>query len=124
MNVKLTHIKTVLRVACTSLLFLCCLLQWIGLCYMRQIADKVAEHEAKSQSVYNVNAPMIANNAIYRLYECGGKIGIYDAKTEVLVDIIDVFVATLPSADRLALKKGIEIFAFSELAQIIEDFST
>lgn len=67
---------------------------------------------------------MIATDAIYRLYECGGKIGIYDAKTEILIDIVDVYVSTLPAADRIALKKGIDIFAFSELADIIADFTS
>ena len=85
---------------------------------------RIEQRESESRSVYAADAPMLASDAIYRLYECGGKIGIYDAKTEVLIDIIDVLVTTLPSADRLALKKGIEIYTFSDLAQIIEDFST
>ncbi|MBQ4599224.1 MAG: hypothetical protein IJB19_04880 [Clostridia bacterium] len=92
--------------------------------YTNKLLHQVEQQETNSRSVYAADAPMLAGDAIYRLYECGGKIGIYDAKTEVLIDIIDVLVTTLPSADRLALKKGIEIYAFSDLAQIIEDFST
>ena len=64
------------------------------------------------------------DNAIYKLCECGGKIGIYDAETDILIDIIDVFVSTLPTKDRQALKAGIEVFTFTELAKIIDDFST
>ena len=61
---------------------------------------------------------------MYRLYECGGKIGIYDADTEVIIDIIDIFVSTLPKSDREALKSGIDVYSFTELSEIIDDFST
>ena len=79
--------------------------------------------EGTSQAITETNLPNFSS-AIFRLYECGGKIGIYDAKTDILIDIIDVFVSTLPKTDRMALKKGIEIFTFAELAEIIEDFTT
>ncbi len=92
----------------------------------RAIRDIRTQLEAvtSESKITHVSAPMIATDAIYRLYECGGKIGIYDAKTEILIDIVDVYVSTLPAADRIALKKGIDIFAFSELADIIADFTS
>ena len=62
--------------------------------------------------------------AVYRLYECGGKIGIFEAKTNTLIDIIDVFTSTLPQNDREALKDGIDIYSFTELSNIITDFTT
>ena len=74
--------------------------------------------------VQAVNLPRLPSKAIYRLYECGGKIGIYDADSEILIDIIDVFTSTLPKSDRLALKKGIDVYTFSELSKIIDDFSS
>lgn len=124
MKIKLPSKKTVLIGAfCAALLF-CCTAECINLFYTNKLLHRVEQQETESRSVYAATAPMIASDAIYRLYECGGKIGIYDAKTEVLIDIIDVLVTTLPTADRLALKKGIEIYTFSDLAQIIEDFST
>ena len=64
------------------------------------------------------------NNAIYRLYECGGKIGVFDAKSEIIIDVLDIFVYSLPKKDRESLKSGIDIFSFSELSKIIDDFST
>ena len=67
---------------------------------------------------------MRTGDAVYLLYECGEKIGIYDAKTGILVDIIHVFASSLPPNDQMALKKGIPVFSISELAAIIEDFST
>ena len=124
MKIKIPSKKTVFYGALLLALLFCCVAQCISLSYTTTLLHRVEQQEAVSRSVYAANAPMIASDAIYRLYECGGKIGIYDAKTEVLIDIIDVLVTTLPSADRLALKKGIEIYTFSDLAQIIEDFST
>lgn len=124
MKIKIPSKKTVFYGALLFTLLFCCVTQCINLSYTNKLLHQAEQQETNSRSVYAADAPMIASDAIYRLYECGGKIGIYDAKTEVLIDIIDVLVTTLPSADRLALKKGIEIYTFSDLAQIIEDFST
>lgn len=124
MKIKFPSKKTVLVGALLSALLFCCTAQGINLFYTNKLLHRIEQQETDSRSVYAADAPMIASDAIYRLYECGGKIGIYDAKTEVLIDIIDVLVTTLPAADRLALKKGIDIYAFSDLARIIEDFST
>lgn len=69
-------------------------------------------------------APMLSGNALYTLRSCGGKIGIYDAASGLLLDFVDVLVETLPEQDRLALARGITLYSFSDLASIIEDFST
>lgn len=71
-----------------------------------------------------VAAPMLAGNALYTLRSCGGKIGIYDATSGLLLDFVDVLVETLPEQDRLALARGITLYSFSDLASVIEDFST
>ena len=81
-------------------------------------ALSAAEREAA------VAAPMLSGNALYTLYECGGKSGIYDANSGLLLDFVDVLVETLPEQDRMALKRGITLYSFSDLASIIEDFST
>ena len=124
MKIKLPSKATVFYGILLSAILFCCTAQCISIAYTKNCIQSIERQLQESRSIYAVDAPMIASNAIYRLYECGGKIGIYDAKSEVLIDIIDVLVTTLPPADRMALKKGIEIYAFSELAQIIEDFST
>ena len=80
--------------------------------------------DAKECRAVSVSAPMLGGSALYTLYECGGKIGIYDAKSGLLLDFVDVLVATLPEKDRLALKKGITLYSFTDLASLIEDFST
>lgn len=124
MNMKIPDKKIIFQGAIFLALIICCALQCVNLLYTKQLTSSIEEQQSQSCSIYTTDAPMIAGDAIYRLYACGGKIGIYDAKTEVLIDIIDVLVTTLPAADRLALKKGIEIYTFADLAQIIEDFST
>ncbi len=124
MKIKLPSKENVFRCTLLLILLFFCVTQCLNLLYTHTLAKSIERQQNASRSVYAANAPMIASDALYRLYECGGKIGIYDAKSEVLIDIIDVLVTTLPAADRLALKKGIEIYAFSDLAQIIEDFST
>ena len=83
-----------------------------------------AELAAERSRTVSVSAPMLGGSALYTLYECGGKIGIYDAKSGLLLDFVDVLVDTLPESDRLALKKGITLYSFSDLATLIEDFST
>ncbi|MBE6680624.1 MAG: hypothetical protein E7598_08930 [Ruminococcaceae bacterium] len=90
------------------------------------ISKKIAETKPAYET-HNVQAatiPKLPSKAIYRLYECGGKIGIYDAESDILIDIIDVLTSTLPKNDRLALKKGIDICTFTELSKIIDDFSS
>ena len=124
MKMKLPTKESVMQGIIFLAILCSCIAQCIGISYTKSALQRIENKQQESRSVYSANAPMIASDAIYRLYECGGKIGIYDAKSEVLIDIIDVLVTTLPPADRLALKKGIDIYAFSDLAQIIEDFST
>lgn len=85
---------------------------------------RTALAEATEAAVSAVAAPMLSGNALYKLQECGGKIGIYDAASGLLLDFVDILVETLPKQDRLALKRGITLYSFSELAAVIEDFST
>lgn len=121
MNIKLQNKTTILGIALLTEMFICVLLQCVLLGIVYQMPKKQTEIPT---SVPAAASPMLANDALYRLYECGEKIGIYDAKSGVLIDVIHVFASTLPAQDRKALKKGIDIFSFAELAAIIEDFST
>ena len=83
------------------------------------------ENEIAAYNTYEAPAETLAfDKAIYFLHECGGKIGIYDATSNVIIDIVDIFVSTLPKKDRIALKEGIEIYSFKELSEILNDFST
>ena len=78
----------------------------------------------KNESIAVINTAAIETSPIYTLYECSGKIGIYDSKTNVLIDIIDVFVSTLPIKDRISLKDGLDVYSLKELTEIIVDLTT
>lgn len=78
----------------------------------------------ETESTVSAEKELIQPQAEYKLYECGGKIGIYDAKSDTIIDIIDILVSTLPAKDRYALKKGIEVFSLTELSDLINDFSS
>ena len=121
MKIKLSDKKTVILVIAFAI-FIVVVLESVILINTAKII-KLAETE-DSISVLSYEKPMISGTALYRLLECGGKIGIYDAKSSILIDTIDVFVASLPSADRKALKNGLDVFSFSELSEIINDFTS
>ena len=57
------------------------------------------------------------------LKEYEGKIGIFN-EAGSLVDMIDVYVKTLPETDRRLLKEGIILFSEDELRSLIEDYSS
>ena len=118
MKIKIPNKRTFFLGALLFALLFSCIAQCINLFYTNQMLHRIEQRESESRSVYAADAPMLASDAIYRLYECGGKIGIYDAKTEVLIDIIDVLVTTLPSADRLALKRESRSIPFRTLRRL------
>jgi len=61
------------------------------------------------------------NTYILREYE--GKIGIFSADETLPDEILDVFVFTLPDADRQALRCGIRVYSEEALQRLIEDFT-
>ncbi|MBQ8837029.1 MAG: hypothetical protein IJ002_05945 [Clostridia bacterium] len=120
MKLKIPNKESIFFGAAAAGIAVCIVIQCVTLHSINRIVSDVHEDEVV---ICNVT-PEISGGAIYRLYECGGKIGIYDAGTEVIIDIIDIFVSTLPKNDREALKKGIDIYSFTELSKIIDDFTT
>lgn len=125
MKFKLPSKKHMLHGVAALAFALLCTVLCTNIVFTKNLLNRMDTHtEDELQLVYASATDHISGEAMYRLYECGGKIGIYDAKTEILIDIIDVFVSTLPKGDRQSLKKGIDVFAFSDLVQIINDFTT
>lgn len=124
MKTKTLKKSTLLYVASLTACLLGCILQSIRLGQTQKLLHSIENNPFENSPAISVSAPMLTRDALFCLKECGGKIGIFDAKTEILVDIIDVFSISLPTADRKALQKGIPIYSFTELASIIEDLST
>ena len=121
MKLTIKNKPILLGVALLFGILLCLFLQCILLIYTFR---KETNDTSTTNALAVYASPLQADDAIYQLYECGEKIGIYDAKTGILIDIIHVFASSLPLSDQIALKKGISVFSISELAAIIEDFST
>jgi len=91
----------------------------IGIYSQNEIASTQPKFPDDAQTTQVHSSPC----AIYIMRENGGKISIYDAKTENIIKTLDVYVFTLPESDREYLKQGIEIYSESELISLIEDYT-
>ena len=123
MKIKLTDKRTII-VILTIVVVLVLATQAAILYTSAKILNLAKSETEEYVPAYVSEKPMLGQDAQYCLYECGGKIGIYDAKSNILIDMIDVFAASLPLSDRKALKQGIEVFSFSDLSDIIVDFTS
>ena len=124
MKIKIPDKQILLFSAAIAGIIICITAQCISLFGVQKILKETPQSDSIACESPVENTEVITSKAIYRLYECGGKIGIYDAQSDIIIDVIDIFVLTLPKNDQLALKKGIEIHSFKELTEIIDDFST
>ncbi len=122
MKIKIPDKEILLFATAIAGIVICITVECISLAGIMKIKEETPTKEIACEVTENME--LLTNNAIYRLRECGGKVGIYDAETNIIIDIIDIFVSTLPKNDRIALKNGIEIYSFKELSEIINDFST
>lgn len=66
----------------------------------------------------------IQKESKYTLLEYDGKIGVYDSESLELVEILNVYVITLPDADKAMLKDGISANSVKELVSLIEDYTS
>ena len=124
MKLKLPKKENVLFYILAIGIVICIVLNIIALSRMRFLSESLASKPIEPENQFSAEQELLQLSAKYMLYECGGKIGIYDASSNTIIDIIDILVCTLPKNDRTALKKGIEVFSLSELSNIIDDFSS
>ncbi len=125
MKIKLPNKKYIIYGTCCAAILAFLAIGIANIALTKRVTDRLEcalVYNEVLESVSSVQAP--PSTALYTLYECGGKIGIYDAKSDILIDIIDVLAISLPSADQKSLKKGIPIYSLGELAKIIDDFSS
>ena len=123
MKIKIPNKSVLVYAACIAISLLGCILQSIALVKTDAVLRGITAEQDR-QVFSTVSAVLPRTDALYLLRECGGKIGVYDAKTDILIDIVDVFAASLPAADRTALRQGLPIRSLAELASVIEDLST
>ncbi len=85
-------------------------------------AVTVPTHQSPETQMPTVNAPdSLPSTATYLFTEHNGVIGVFDAAGE-LVRTINVFVMTLPEAEREALYVGIPAYSYAEMCELAEQF--
>ena len=125
MKIKLPNKKYIVCGTCCATILAFLAIGIANIVLTRSVSKRLECTPVYNEATENISSVQLPlSTALYTLYECGGKIGIYDAKSDILIDIIDVLAASLPSADQKSLKKGIPIYSLRELAKIIDDFSS
>ena len=85
-------------------------------------AVTVPTHQSPETQMPTVESPeSLPAAAVYLFTEHNGVIGVFDAKGE-LIRTINVFVMTLPDAEREALEVGIPVFSYQEMCELAEQF--
>ena len=75
-----------------------------------------------SESETNISSETTNQETSYIVKSYKGKIGVFGGNGD-LIQIIDVYIKTLPIADREMLEEGINIKNVDELRDIIEDYT-
>ena len=85
--------------------------------------EKTAETEPDTEAVTlpTMNAPETVPATVYRIVEHDGIIALLDENDRIL-RVANVFVMTLPPADRDALHAGIVVSSFEEAVSLLAQF--
>lgn len=79
----------------------------------------------KKPSSYVENTNSVAQSVTkYVVREYGNKIAVFMYGEVTPFKVHDVYVSTLPEADQIALKKGINVSTIEELRKLIEDYTS
>ena len=78
--------------------------------------------ETYKDNILDIDETSVVNEVEYTIKAYQGKIGVF-AKDDKLIRVIEVYVKTLPKADRAMLEKGFIICGDLELNSIIEDYT-
>ena len=119
MKIKLPERKQLFKAMTVIAMALFVLLQIVALAVLLTGQDRT--QSGKYPAAVGVYSE---SDALYLLRECGGKIGIFDPHTDILLGFIDVLVSTLPDNDRVLLRDGFPVYSFAEFNARVEDFRT
>ena len=74
-------------------------------------------------AILAVNLPKEKGDSVdvYTVKDYNGRIGVFVNDSEIPSSTLDVFVNSLPIADRNDLEKGITVYSQQELSRLIED---
>ncbi len=79
----------------------------------------------KKPSSYVENTNSVAQSVTkYVVKEYGNKIAVFMYGEVTPFKVHDVYVSTLPEADQIELKKGINVSTIEELRKLIEDYTS
>ena len=83
--------------------------------------------QADSQITADSQAPIsstLADGVMYVVKEYEGIIGVFLPGSDVPIQLLDVFVETLPASDRALLAKGISVTGKAALQSLLEDYGS
>ena len=86
------------------------------------ITEILTEYVYIRQDTYATEATVQTEPELYIVKEYLGQIGIFYFDG-TLIDVLDVYIKTLPEADRRMLGEGISVDSKAKLNSIIEDYS-
>jgi len=87
-------------------------------------AHDTAEKDGVTSSIIQVSADGNGEKQPkYILKEYEGRIGVYKEDSAIPAQVLDVYVFTLPEADRISLKTGITVCGENTLQKLIQDFT-
>ena len=92
-------------------------------CFALRFTAQLRELRKDFESLAAAPASASEGVSLYTLREYDGKIGIFAAGDAEPIRVLDVYVFTLPEADRLALRTGIRVYSSEALRSLIEDFT-
>ena len=62
------------------------------------------------------------NSPVYRLGTSQGRLAVFVEDSDEPEMVLDVYLSTLPEADRMLLEQGIEAQSYAQLVSMIEDY--
>lgn len=115
---SLTLTRRQLRIAlCTLLGIFFISLSCFGIYFQIQL-DRLQSEQEKT-ALQTVGTA----DLLFTVREHDGKIGVFTPDSDTPVQILNVYVFTLPTADQRALQSGIPVYSTAELLSLIEDFT-
>lgn len=126
MNIKISK-KFLIIISLLLVAFIICYTLAFSALVKRKLDNLKKELSAANSAEKDAKIGFITNikqDSEFTLLEYDGKIGVYDSDSYELLEILDVYVVTLPDADKKMLEGGIGAESAKELVSLIEDYTS
>ncbi len=84
-------------------------------------ADTVTEANSTETPAQNASSPV---KCMYVLGEKDGRLAVYSADRQSVIDLLDTYIYSLPLSDREAISEGIAVYSVNELVALIQDYTS